>query len=148
MSNLSVSSITGPITQKGAVRQPGAILFMARPTNDYSAGSMPTGVIPMTVQIDTAAAFNSGTNAFVAPVVGYYRVTWGGLQLNATVTSLMLNGVRTYSGNHILGTGFSYGTVTQTVIVQRNVGDTLQVEGWNGGGYYRDWYEWTVEFIG
>lgn len=146
MSNLSVSSITGPITQKGAVRQPGAILFMARPTTDYSTGSMPTGVILMTVQLDTAAAFNSGTNAFVAPVAGYYRVTWGGLQLPSTVTSLMLNGVQTYNGNHLVGA--TYATLTQTVIVQRNVGDTLQVYGWNGGGYYRDWYEWTVEFIG
>jgi hypothetical protein len=146
MSNLSVSSITGPITQKGAVRQPGAILFMARPTNDYSTGSMPTGVIPMTVQLDTAAAFNSGSSAFVAPVVGYYRVTWGGLQLPATVISLQLNGVRAYNGTHVVGG--TYTTMTQTVIVQRNVGDTIQVEGWNGGGYYRDWFEWTVEFIG
>jgi hypothetical protein len=146
MSNLTVSSMTGPIAQKGAVRQPGAILFMARPTNDYSSGSMPTGVIPMTVQLDTATAFNSGTSAFVAPVVGYYRVTWGGLQLASTVTSLMLNGARTYNGCHLVTA--TYATVTQTVIVQRNVGDTLQIEGWNGGGYYRDWYEWTVEFIG
>lgn len=147
MSNLTVSSLTGPIAQKGAVRQPGKILFMARPTNDYSSGSMPTGVIPMTVQIDTASAFNSSTNAFVAPVAGYYRVTWGGLQLNATVTSLVLNGVRTYSGNHVSGT-LAYASLTQTVIVQRNVGDTIQVDGWNGGGYFRDWYLWSVEFIG
>lgn len=146
MSNLTVSSITGPISQKGAVRQPGKILFMARPTNDYSSGSMPTGVIPMTVQIDTASAFNSSTNAFVAPVAGYYRVTWGGLQLASAVTSLMLNGVRTFSGNHLVTA--TYATVTQTVIVQRNVNDTLQIEGWNGGGYYRDWYQWSVEFLG
>lgn len=146
MSNLTVSSLSGPISQKGAVRQPGKIAFMARPTNDYSSGSMPTGVIPMTPTLDTASAFNSSTNAFVAPVAGLYRVTWGGLQLASAVTSLMLNGVRTFSGNHLVTA--TYATVTQTVIVQRNVGDTLQIEGWNGGGYYRDWYVWSVEFLG
>ena len=71
MSNLTVSSLTGPTSQKGAIRQPGAIVFMARPTNDYSGGSMPAGVIPMTVLVDTAAAFSSGNNAFAAPVAGY-----------------------------------------------------------------------------
>jgi hypothetical protein len=146
MSNLTVSSLTGPISQKGAVRQTNPIVFMARPTNDYSTGSMPTGVIPMTTILDPSVSFVSGTNSFVAPVAGYYRVTWGGLQLASTVTSLMVNGARTYQGNHLVTA--TYATLTQTAIVNCSVGTTLQIEGWNGGGYYRDWYLWSVEFIG
>jgi len=148
MSNLTVASLTGPASQKNAVRMTNPIVFMARPTTDYSGGSMPTGVQAMTVILDPSSSFSAATNAFVAPVAGYYRVTWGGLQLAATVTSLQINGVRQYNGNHYPGGGPGYITMTQTAIVNLAVNNTLQIEGWNGGGYYRDWYLWSVEFIG
>lgn len=134
------------IDASGRVTMPGKPMFMGFPTNDYSGGSMPTGVLPFTASYNNGSHYNSGTSRFTAPVTGWYRVTWGGLQLGGTVTSLQVNGVRTYNGNHYVN-GASYVNMTQTVLRTLNAGDFLTIEGWNGGGYYRDWYLWTVELV-
>jgi len=137
------------IVSTGQVLRPLQPLFMGRPTTDYSGGSMPTGVMAITALYNNGGHFNSANNRFTAPVAGWYRSTWGGLQLKTTVTSLQVNGARIYQGNHFEGaTSINYITVTQTVIRQLNAGDFLNVEQWNGGGYYNDWYLWTVELIG
>lgn len=135
------------IDSAGRVTMPYKPMFMAKPTTDYSGGSMPTGVIDMTVTYDNGSNFTAANDRFTAPVNGWYRTTWGGLQLPSTVTSLMINGTRTYNGNHFV-TSPAYVTMTQTAIVQLSAGDYLNIEGWNGGGYYNNWYLWTVEHIG
>lgn len=135
------------IDSAGRVTMPYKPMFMAYPTTNYSSGSMPTGVIDMTATYDNGNNFNASNDRFTAPINGWYRTTWGGLQLPSTVTSLMINGTRTYNGNHFV-TSPAYVTVTQTAIVQLSAGDYLNIEGWNGGGYYSSWYLWTVEHIG
>ena len=136
------------ITATGRVTTPNQPFFAARPTTDYSAGSMPTGVVAMTAQINNGNCFSAATSRFTAPIAGFYKTTWGGLQLTSTVTSLMINGVRDNypSGVHYLGA--SYSTVIQSVIRLLAANDYLQIEGWNGGGYYNTWYAWSVELIG
>jgi hypothetical protein len=133
-------------TYGGYVLRPSQPMFMGSPTNDYSGGSMPTGVIPFTALYNNGSHYNAGTSRFTAPVAGWYRITWGGLQLGSTVTSLQVNGTRTYNGNHWVGTG-SYVSMTQTVLRTLNANDYLTIEGWNGGGYYIGWYLWSVELV-
>jgi hypothetical protein len=126
---------------------PNKPMFMGRPSVDYSSGGMPAGTMGITSLYNNGGHFNSSTNRFTAPVTGWYRTTWGGLQLPATVTSLQVNGSRAYNGNHF-PSAVAYISMTQTVIRQLNVNDFLTIEQWNGGGYYQDWYLWTVELIG
>jgi hypothetical protein len=127
---------------------PNKPMFMGRPRTDYSSGGMPTQIMDIDALYNNGGHFNSSNSRFTAPVTGWYRSTWGGLQLPATVTSLMVNGARTYNGNHYTPGTPNYVTMTQTVLRQLNVGDYLNVEQWNTGGYYRDWYLWTVELVG
>jgi hypothetical protein len=131
----------------GYLSQPNKPMFMGYPTTDYSGGSMPAQVMSITALYNNGGYFTASNSRFTAPITGWYRSTWGGLQLPSTVTSLMVNGVRTYNGNHFV-TSPSYVTVTQTVVRQLAAGDYLNVEQWNGGGYYNSWYLWTVELIG
>jgi len=135
------------INSSGQVTIPNKPMFMGNPTTDYSSGGMPTGVIAFTASYNNGSHYNAANSRFTCPVAGWYRVTWGGLQLQATVTSLMVNGSRTYNGNHYAGTAPSYITMTQTVVRSFAANDFLQIEGWNGGGYYNGWYLWTVEQI-
>jgi hypothetical protein len=137
-------------TYGGYVLRPSQPMFMGSPTNDYSGGSMPTGVIPFTVLYNNGSHYNAGTSRFTAPVAGWYRITWGGLQLPLTVTSLQVNGTRTYNGNHLSSTTAGapqYVSMTQTVLRTLNANDYLTIEGWNGGGYYNAWYLWSVELV-
>lgn len=141
----SASGVTLNGTSITATNKP---MFMGRPTTDYSGGSMPTAIIPIESLYNNGGHFNASNSRFTAPVTGWYRTTWGGLQIPPTVTSLMVNGVRTYNGNHFNTTTPNYITMTQTVVRQLTAGDFLNVEGWNGGGYFRDWWLWSVELIG
>lgn len=138
------------INSSGHVTMPNKPLFRGVPTNDYASAGMPTGVIPFTAGINNGNHYSAATSRFTCPTAGYYRVTWGGLQLASTVTSLMINGVRTFNGNHYAtattGTP-NYIAMTQTAIVSAAASDYFQIEGWNGGGYYSTWYLWTVELI-
>jgi hypothetical protein len=140
-------SITGNLTTAGRITSPNQPFFMGRPSVDYSGGSAPTAVIGIEALYNNGGHFNASNNRFTAPVTGWYRTTWGGLQLFPLVTSLQVNGARTYNGNHY-NTGPNYITMTQTVVRQLTAGDFLTVESWNGGGYYRDWWLWSVELIG
>jgi hypothetical protein len=144
---------TGPqlrwsVSPAGFVNTPAQPFFIGRPANDYSGGGMPTvSPMPTTAIINNGSHFNASTNRFTAPIAGYYKATWGGLQLASTVTSLMVNGVRVHNGNHF-PSAVAYISMTQTAIVQLAASDFLTIEQWNGGGYYRDWYLWSVELIG
>ena len=131
----------------GRVTKPYQPFFMGYPTTDYSGGSMPSQVMAITAYYDNGNNFSAGTSRFTCPVTGWYRITWGGLQLPTTVTSLLINGSRTYSGNHYVGTP-SYITMTQTVLRSLSANDYLQIDQWNGGGYYNAWWLWTVELVG
>ena len=91
------------ITVSGSITNPSKPMFMGQPTTDYSAGGMPTGVMAITALYNNGGHFNSSNNRWTAPVTGWYRSTWGGLQLKTSVTSLQVNGVRTYNGNHYEG---------------------------------------------
>jgi hypothetical protein len=122
-------------------------MFLGYPTNDYSTGSMPTGVMSITALYNNGGHFNASNSRFTAPVAGWYQTTWGGLQLPNTVTSLMINGTRTHNGNHGVFTG-NYITMTQTAIRYLNVGDYLNIDQWNGGGYFNGWYLWSVTLLG
>jgi len=135
------------INSSGHVTMPNKPMFMGLPTTDYSGGGMPTGVIAFTALYNNGSHYNAANSRFTCPVTGWYRVTWGGLQLSSAVTSLMVNGSRTYNGNHYSGTAPAYITMTQTVVRSFAANDFLQIEGWNGGGYYNGWYLWTVEQI-
>lgn len=135
------------IDSAGRITKPSQPFFMGYPTTDYSTGSMPTKTMDVTAYYNNGNHFNATTDIFTCPVTGWYRITWGGLQLNSTVTSLKVNGSRTYNGNHMVLTG-SYATLTQTVLRQLNANDTLEIEQWNGGGYYSAWWLWTVELVG
>jgi hypothetical protein len=131
----------------GRVTRPNQPFFMGSPTTDYSGGSMPTQVMAVTSLYNNGNHFNGSTNRFTCPVNGWYRVTWGGLQLGTTVTSLQVNGSDAYNGNHGVFTG-SYITMTQTVLRSFNAGDYLTIRQWNGGGYYSGWWLWSVELVG
>ena len=135
------------IDSGGRVTTPSQPFFLGAPTNDYAGGGMPTGFIPFTAIHNNGSCYNAGNSRFTAPVSGWYQTTWGGLQLPATVTSLSRNGVRLYNGNHF-PSGVAYINMTQTAVVFLNANDYLNIEGWNGGGYYRDWYLWSVSLIG
>ena len=130
----------------GRVTTPGQPFFLGAPSVDYSSGSMPTGVMGITAIYNNGGHFNAANSRFTAPVAGWYQTTWGGLQITNTVTSLMINGTRTYNGNHLITA--TYATVTQTSIDYLNAGDYLNIEQWNGGGYFSDWYLWSVALLG
>ena len=98
------STLDMRINASGHVTMPNKPLFRGQPTNDYSSGSMPTGVVPFTAALNNGNHYSAATSRFTCPTAGFYRVTWGGLQLASTVTSLMINGTRIYSGNHFAGT--------------------------------------------
>lgn len=134
------------IDSAGRVTKPSQPFFMGYPTTDYSAGSMPTRTMDVTAAYNNGNHFNATTDIFTCPITGWYRITWGGLQLPSTVTSLKVNGSRAYSGNHCIGG--SYYTLTQTVLRQLNANDTLEIEQWNGGGYHSAWWLWSVELVG
>lgn len=144
---ISDNNIGIAIDPSGRVTKPYQPFFMGYPTTDYSGGSMPTQTMAVTASFNNGNCFNSSTNRFTCPVNGWYRVTWGGLQLSATVTSLQINGSDSYSGNHGVFTG-SYITMTQTVLRSLNAGDYLNIRQWNGGGYYSGWWLWSVELVG
>lgn len=135
------------IDSVGRVTMPYQPIFMGYPTTDYSGGGMPTGVIAFTVTYNNGSYYSTGTSRFTAPVAGWYRITWGGLQLPNTVTSLQVNGSDVNNGNHFAGSQPNYTTVTQTAIRYLNANDYLTIRGWNGGGYYAAWYLWTVDLI-
>lgn len=135
------------VDQAGRVSMPYKPMFMGYPTFDYSGGGMPTGVQSFTANYNNGNCFNPSNSRFTAPIAGWYRTTWGGLQLTSTVTSLRVNGSRAHNGNHWAGSGPAYITMTQTAIRYLNAGDYMDIEGWNGGGYYSGWYIWTVEQI-
>jgi hypothetical protein len=134
------------INSSGQITMPDKPMFMGFPTTDYSSGGMPTGVIAFTASYNNGNHYNAANSRFTCPIAGWYRVTWGGLQLGATVTSLRVNGTRMYSGNHFVS-GAAYITMTQTVVRSFAANDFLEIEGWNGGGYYNGWYLWSVEQI-
>lgn len=134
------------IDSAGRVTKPSQPFFMGYPTTDYSAGSMPTRTMDVTAYFNNGNHFNATTDIFTCPITGWYRITWGGLQLPSTVTSLKVNGSRQYSGCHCVGG--SYFTLTQTVLRSLAAGDTLEIEQWNGGGYYSGWWLWSVELVG
>lgn len=136
------------IDASGRVTIPNQPFFMGQPTTDYSGGSMPTRVMDVTALYNNGGHFNNSTDRFTCPVTGWYRSTWGGLQLPSTVTSLMVNGSRTYNGNHFPAASPNYITMTQTALRYLNAGDYLEIEQWNGGGYYNAWWLWTVELVG
>ena len=135
------------IDNAGRVTMPGQPYFMGVPSVDYSSGGMPAGIMGISAIFNNGGHFNSSNSRFTAPVAGWYQTTWGGLQLSSTVTSLMKNGSRLRNGNHGVFTG-SYITMTQTAIEYLNAGDYLNIEQWNGGGYYSSWYIWTVNLLG
>jgi hypothetical protein len=132
----------------GAVTMPYQPMFLGRPSVDYSSGGMPNAIIAFTSIHNNGSHFNAANSRFTAPVTGWYLTTWGGLQLAASVTSLMKNGVRLHQGNHYNVATPTYITMTQTAIEYLNAGDYLNVEGWNGGGYYSSWYLWSVTLLG
>lgn len=148
--NTDGTVLAASINTSGHVTMPSKPLFMGAPTTDYSGGSMPTGVILFTASINNGSNYNGTNGRFTAPTAGWYRTTWGGLQLAATVTSLQVNGSDVHNGNHF-ATGTTgtptYVNMTQTTIRYLNAGDYLTIRGWNGGGYYAVWYIWTVELI-
>lgn len=135
------------IDSAGNVTKPYQPMFLGFPTNDYSGGSMPTGVMSITAYYNNGGHFNAANSRFTAPVAGWYQTTWGGLQLPNTVTSIMVNGTRFINGNHGVYTG-SYISMTQTAIRYLNAGDYLNIEQWNGGGYFSSWYVWSVTLLG
>jgi hypothetical protein len=132
----------------GRVTMPSQPFFMGYPTTDYSAGSMPTQVMAVTASFNNGNHFNSSTNRFTCPVTGWYRVTWGGLQLASTVTSLQVNGSDVHNGNHHIVSGGAYINMTQTVLRYQSAGDYFSIRQWNGGGYFAGWYLWSVELVG
>jgi hypothetical protein len=149
-SNSYVSGITNTalkIDNNGRVTTPNQPMFLGQPSVDYSSGGMPTGVMGITALWNNGSHFNAANSRFTAPVAGWYQTTWGGLQLSSTVTSLMRNGVRLRNGNHGVFTG-SYVTMTQTAIEYLSAGDYLNIEQWNGGGYFSSWYLWSVTLLG
>jgi hypothetical protein len=132
------------VDSTGRVTSPSQPLFMGTPTTDYSGGSMPTGTMAITATYNNGNHFSS--NQFTAPVAGWYRTTWGGLQLPSTVTSLQVNGSDVHNGNHYPAS-VSYITMTQTTIRYLNANDYMSIRQWNGGGYYSGWWIWTVDLI-
>ena len=147
-----IKSTTGTtaltINSSGLISTGNNPFFMGRPSIDYSAGGMPTGIMGIIPLINNGNHFNPSNSRFTAPITGYYQTTWGGLQLLNGVTSLMVNGTRTYNGNHMAGSQPSYATLTQTAVLLLNAGDYLQIEQWNGGGYFLEWYLWSVVLLG
>jgi len=146
--NYNASDSSLAIDSSGRVTKPYQPFFMGYPTTDYSGGSMPTQMMAVTASYNNGNHFNASNNRFTCPITGWYRVTWGGLQLQPTVTSLAVNGSNVYNGNHYAGSYPSYITMTQTVLRQFSAGDYLQIYQWNGGGYYNGWWLWSVELVG
>jgi hypothetical protein len=136
------------IDSSGRLTTPSQPMFLGRPSVDYSGGGMPNAIIAFTSIHNNGSHFNAANSRFTAPVTGWYLTTWGGLQLAASVTSLMKNGVRLHQGNHYNVATPTYITMTQTAIEYLNAGDYLNVEGWNGGGYFSTWYLWSVTLLG
>ena len=134
------------IDTSGRVTTPNQPFFMAGVTNG-TTGGMPTGVVLMTATVNNGNCFNASNNRFTAPIAGFYKSTWGGLQLTQTVTSLYKNGVSVSNGNHYAN-GAAYVSMTQTMILSLAANDYITVYGWNGGGYFAGWYAWTVELLG
>jgi hypothetical protein len=134
------------IDKLGRVTMPYQPIFMGTPTTDYSAGSAPTGDIPFTATYNNGSYYNASTSRFTAPVAGWYRTTWGGLQLPAGVSSLKINGSRVHNGNHFPAS-VAYITMHTTTIRYLNASDYMTVEWWNGGGYFNAWFIWTVDLI-
>lgn len=135
------------LNTSGYLTIPNQPFFMGSPTTDYSGGSMPTQVMDVTAIFNNGNHFNPATDRFTCPVAGWYRVTWGGLQLASTVTSLQVNGTDFHSGNHYPAS-VSYITMTQTALRYQSAGDYFTIRQWNGGGYYSGWWLWSVELVG
>lgn len=139
-------------TVSGPLLLPNQPAWYGNPATDYSAGGFPAGstIMPMATLSERGGInWDISAHKYVCPKEGWYRVTWSSLQLYGFVLSLMKNGVRYHNGtHHAIGPATAYLTCACTVEVPAIAGDYIQFEGWNGGGYYKDWTRMCIEFIG
>lgn len=160
------------IDSNGRVSQPDAvkILFNARVTSDIGAGvisndstaqsifttSSPGG--GLTVDVDTASAFNGSTGAYTIPVTGHYRISYGVTKAGGVSTvmhfDIYTNGTRGDSGGIAhrarANEGTSpYSTAMVSYIDKLSANDVLTLRAHGTSGILAAHNgDFTIEFLG
>ena len=160
------------IDSNGRVSQPDAvkILFSARLTSDIGAGvitsnsnaqetfttSSPGG--GLTVDVDTASAFNGSTGVYTIPVTGHYRISYGCTKgsgaSNVFHMDIYTNGTKGNSGGVSKRARPNEGSSPYSVafvsfIDKLSANDALTLRGHGNGGLLSGHnFDWTVEFLG
>ena len=160
------------IDSNGRVSQPDAvkILFSARVTSDIgvnvisNAGasqSIFTTSSPgngLTVDVDTASAFNGGTGAYTIPLTGHYRISYGVTKAGNANTvmhfDIYTNGTRGNSAGVAkrarANEGNSpYSTAFVSFIDKLSANDVLTLRAHGTAGILATHNgDWTIEFLG
>jgi len=160
------------IDSNGRVSQPDAvkILFNATLTSSISAGGITntstsqdtfTGSAPgggLTVEVDTASAFNGSNGEYTIPVTGHYRISYGCTK-NSGASNVMhldiyTNGTRGNRGGvqkrcraNEGSSPYSVAFVSYIDKLTANDALTLRAHG-TGGILAGHNFDWTIEFLG
>ena len=160
------------IDSNGRVSQPDGvkILFSATLTSTISAGGISnnsssqdtfTGSAPgggLTVEVDTASAFNGSTGAYAIPVTGHYRISYGCTKnsgaSNVVHLDIYTNGTKGNSGGvakrcRVFEGSSPYSVAFVSYIDKLNANDALTLRAHGTGGLLAEHnFDWTIEFLG
>jgi len=160
------------IDSNGRVSQPDAvkILFSATLTSTINAGGITnnsssqdtfTASSPgggLTVEVDTASAFNGSNGGYTIPVTGHYRISYGCTKnsgaSNVLHMDIYTNGTKGNSAGRAkrcrsFEGSSPYSVAFVSFIDKLSANDvlTLRAHG-NGGALANHNFDWTIEFLG
>lgn len=160
------------IDSNGRVSQPDAvkILFNATLTANITAGVITnnstnqdtfTTSSPgsgLTVEVDTASAFNGSTGVYTIPVTGHYRISYGGTKHSGASNVMHIDIYTNGTKGNSLGVakrvrqneGSSpYSTAFVSFIDKLSANDTLELRAHGTGGLLSGHnFDWSIEFLG
>lgn len=127
-----VSIPSGSLSVSGTITSAAAMFSVYQNSSQSYPAAVVTVVSTDTKEFDTANAFNTSTNAFVAPVSGYYQFN-GGVRTNNANNGefsavLKKNGNLYKQGTDFIPAG-NYSVVLSTVssLIQLNAGESVQL---------------------
>lgn len=160
------------IDSNGRVSQPDAvkILFNATLTTDIAAGVITNNSLSqdtfttsspgggLSVEVDTASAFNGSTGVYTIPVTGHYRISYGCTKAsgasNVMHMDIYTNGTKGNSGGvqkrcraNEGSSPYSVAFVSYIDKLSANDALTLRAHG-SGGMLATHNFDWTIEFLG